>query len=163
MVNEKLKINLLDTSVLVKLFVTEKNSDKVTKYLHEQTIWWATNACIIETLGVLKAKNNRKEISEDEYFEHVDELMAHLRNETLLVLDTNISKRSNYMRAEALSSKYKIDVIDAYQLVEMQNYIAEQGYDDDGDADIQARPVLLTADKGLCKAAKSEKLHVQMF
>ncbi len=148
-----IRTHYLDTSVIVKLLIDEDGSSTVRTYLGRHATLVTTSVCFAETLGVLKAKFLRGLLSEEQYLAACEELMAYLRNETLEIDDVGISQRRTFDEVEHLAKKYSLDISDAYQLVTLRRglYSPLEG---------DSRPILVTADEALAKAAKSEGLRV---
>lgn len=147
-----IRTHYLDTSAIVKLLVDEDGSAVVRAYLGSHATLATTSVCLAETLGVLKLKFRRKLLSEEQYLAASEELLAHVRNETLEIDDIGISERSTFDEMESLIKRYSLDVADAYQLVTLTRGLYSRL---EGDS----RPILVTADEALAKAAKSEGLR----
>ena len=139
----------LDASALVKLLVDEDGSTAVRTYLKSHATRLVTSLCFAESLGALKAKHTRKLLSTNQYLSACEELMAHLRNETLVVEDIGISQRETYDEVEHYAKKHSLDISDAFQLVTLRRGLLSS-------LEGASRPILVTADEALAKAAKSE-------
>lgn len=151
------KTHYLDTSVIVKLLVKEIGSDKIRSYLRKQTTFYTTSLCFAETLGVLKGmymgKPRKERISEKEYLDACDELMARVHGESICIDEkTEIATPETYREVEALVKKYNLDIADAFQIVALKKGIFSifRG---------EAKPILITADGKLAKAANNEGLR----
>jgi len=147
-----IRTHYLDTSVIVKLLVDEDGSATIRTYLGRHATFATTSVCFAETLGVLKAKLVRKLLTEEQYLSACEELMAFLRHGKIEIDDVGISQRRTFDEVEQLTKKYSIDLSDAYQLVTLKRglYSPLEG---------DSRPILVTADEDLAKAAKSEGLR----
>jgi len=55
-----IRIHMLDTSALIKLFLEEDGSDVLRKYYNVHSVFWTTALCFAETLGVLKREYVKK-------------------------------------------------------------------------------------------------------
>lgn len=150
---ETIRTHLIDASALVKLLVAEQHSSVVREYFNAHTVFLTTSICFAETLGVLKAKNNRKEVTVDEYLTAASELMAYLRGGNIQIDDFAISDMKNADMAEDFVTKYGVDLADAYQLVTLK-----EGFLSCMEGD--ASPIFITADKKLANAARAESLLV---
>jgi predicted nucleic acid-binding protein len=150
-----IRTHYLDTSALVRLLVKEECSAALLTYIGPHATRFVTSLCFAETLGVLKAKRFRKkdpELSAEQYLSACEELMAHVRNGTLEIEDIRISQKDTYDEVEHLASKYSLDTSDAFQLVTLKRGILSS-------LEGESRPILVTADENLAKAAKSEGLR----
>lgn len=151
-----IRTHYLDTSAIVKLLVQEDGSATVRAYLERHATLATTSVCFAETLGVLKLKYLRKLLSEELYFAACDELMAHLRNQTLELDDVGIAEWKTFREVEQIAKKHSLDIADAYQLVTLRRAINSPL---EGDS----KPILVTADEALAKAAKREGLRAWDF
>ena len=92
-------------------------------------------------------------MSEEEYLSSAYELLAFLSEGSIELEDININDSSVFSEVEALVQKYSIDVSDAFQIVSVKkNYFSQF----EGDS----KPILITADTALAKAARAESLRV---
>lgn len=146
-----IRTHYLDASAIVKLLIDEDGSATLRSYLDPHATRVTTSLCFAETLGVLKAKNLHKHISTELYLAACEELMAHLRGETLTIEDIGITERTVFDEVERLARAYTVDLSDAYQLLTVRCGILSYL---EGDS----RPILVTADKRLAAAARSEGL-----
>jgi predicted nucleic acid-binding protein len=147
----EIRTHYLDASAIVKLLVDDDRSAALRAYLGRHAVHSTTSLCFAEVLGVLK-RFRGKLLTEDEYFAACEDLMAHLRGNTLEIDDIGVSQRHTFDEAEQLAKKYSLDLIDAYQLVTLK-----QGLFSNLEGD--SKPILVTADEALAKAAKSEGLR----
>ena len=147
-----IRTHYLDASAIVKLLVREAGSAALCAYLDQHTAFSPTALCFAGTLGALKAKLLRNSLGQEEYLSACEELMAYFRNQTIEIDDIGISQRRTFDEVEYLSKKYSLDVSDSYQLVTLQRglYSPLQG---------DSKPILVTADEALAKAARSEGLR----
>ena len=170
------RTHLLDATALVKLVVDEDKSDRVRKYYRSQSVFWTTSVCFSEALGVLKRKwlNKSKQpkckmiswfqfsrkqnkfaidaISTENYYCASEELVALLRNDSISLEEVPFTDRSIYDETETLSKKYKLDIIDAFQLVTLLRGFPSKMIGG-------SKTIFITADRKLAKAAKSEGLR----
>src|SRR5215813_3953019 len=151
-------IHYLDASVLVKLVVEEDGSNVVEEYMRRNytAAFKTTSLCFAEALGVLKSKyvNRRRtdHIDEDTYLTAADELRAYVKNDPIELVDVGINDSAVFSEVEEIARRYSLDVSDAYQIVTIRK--------DHFSRFPKARPILITADTGLAKAARAEKLRV---
>lgn len=148
-----IRTHYLDTSAIVKLLVIEDGSLALRNYINEYAVLYTTSLCFAETLGALKAKYVRNLLSEEEYLATCEELIAHVRNQTLEIDDIGISQRSTFDEAEHFAKKYSLDIADAYQLVTLRQGALST-------LEGESRPILVTADEALAKAARAESMRV---
>ncbi len=147
------RVHYLDASVLVKLIVTESSTDTIKKYMKAEhtSTFYATSLCFAETLGVLKSKYLRKQIDQETYFTAGDVLSAYISGDIELV-DVDISDSAIFMEVEDIARRNGLDIVDAYQIVTIKkDYFSRLPH---------SRPILVTADSGLAKAAGKEGLRV---
>ena len=140
------KVNFIDTSALVKGLVKEPGSELIQKLIEEGPPLYTTELCVGETLGVLKSKFLRSELSKDGYFATVFYFTSLLRSTSLNVKSVPITDQNIFFEAEELGKKHDIDMADALQIVNLQHFGLESR--------------LITADQGLAAAAKSVGLDV---
>jgi predicted nucleic acid-binding protein len=175
-----IRTHLLDSSALVKLLVKEDKSDLIRSYFDTHSVFWTTSFCFAETLGVLKRKWLTKSqktsgqsgsqgllaclrtkahggsISQDQYLSASEELAALVRNESISIEEVQFTQRSVFDQAEDLAKKYGIDLVDSFQLVTLMIGFPSAMPE-------ESRTILITADKGLAKAARSEGLRSWYF
>jgi predicted nucleic acid-binding protein len=142
-------INYLDASAIVKILVKEIHSDTLKKYFANNSNFYTTSFCFFETLGVLKTKHLRNDISEEEYLAGCDYLMAMVDDKRIEVEEPKITFFDIFRKTEKLVEKYKIDLADAFQIVTLKE-----------GAFSEMNPRLITADNNLAKSAKAEGLEV---
>ena len=147
-----IRTHYLDASALVKLFIDEDGSAAVRSYLGPHATRVTTSLCFAETLGVLKAKHVHRHISTEEYLAACEDLMAHLRGQTLTIEDIGITERIVFDEMERIAKAHALDLSDACQLLTLRQGALSHL---EGDS----RPILITADKRLAAAARSEGLR----
>ncbi|MCK5214257.1 MAG: hypothetical protein KAR05_02755 [Candidatus Omnitrophica bacterium] len=100
----------------------------------------------------MKAKFGRKQISENIYLSASYTLLAFIRGGFIKIEDVDIKKAVVFDDIENLVKKHSLDIVDALQI-----YTLTKGkfkdYDD------ESKPVLITSDISLEKAAKKEGLR----
>lgn len=155
-------IHYMDASALIKYFYDEENSDIIRSYVHDciyarksfEIVFRTTSFCFGETLGFFKTKVRRKEISKEEYsiiaMKVIDGISGLFEIE-----EPSLSNASNYsIHVSSLIKKYGLDVSDAFQLVAIKSIEAALNQFSGG-----IRVILITADKGLARAAKEEGIR----
>jgi predicted nucleic acid-binding protein len=148
-----LRPNYFDASAMVKLVVEEEFSDRVRSYAFAPSQSWrlCTSYCLVEALNVLKAKANREELSNRAYIAGSRRLVSLVKTETVRLVQTNFSFFDSFADAERQVRSYKIDFLDAFQLISINtswSYLAPP-----------SRPLLITADCKLAQAAEMEGIH----
>jgi len=103
---------------------------------------------------VLKRKRfcDKVPISDEEYFSACDQLLgwAHKKIE---IEDIEMKDRMVFSEVEKVARKYNIDVSDAFQIVSVKgNYFSRFKSD--------SKPILITGDGPLAKAAEMEEIRV---
>lgn len=147
-----IRTHYLDASAIVKLLVDEEGSDSLRAYCGVHSNFYATSVCFVETLGVLKAKARRQQLTQEEYLAACEDLIARLRDGTLEIEDIGISQRQVFDEVEQLAKKQSLDISDAYQLVTLNRGALSR-------LKTGVQPILITADGGLACAARSEGLR----
>ena len=152
-----IRIHYLDASAIVKLFIEEEGRNALRTYFGKESSFFTTSLCFAEALGVLKVKRYyKKEISDEEYFCACDILLAFAADQTIEVEDIELKDRLVFVEVENLVKKYNwsIDVSDAFQIVSVKrNYFSRFDESD-------SKPILITGDQALAKAARKENIRV---
>ncbi|MBW2053781.1 MAG: type II toxin-antitoxin system VapC family toxin [Deltaproteobacteria bacterium] len=145
----------LDTSAIVKLFEDEEGSKEVRQYFWNpnHSVFYTTFLCLGETLGVLKRKFVKQEISQDKYLESCDDLMSQIRDESICIDEISIVDRNIYSEVDTIADTYSLDIADAFQIITLKRGALSR-------LSVDLMPLLITADEALCKAARGEKLRV---
>lgn len=147
-----IRTHYLDASAIIKLLIDEDGSAAVHSYLDSHATRVTTPLCFAETLGVLKAKQVHGHISREQYLAACEELMAHIRGQTITIEDVGFTERAMFDEVEILCQKHALDLSDACQLLTLRS---GQLSSLEGDS----RPILVTADKKLAAAARNEGLR----
>jgi len=138
------KANYLDASAAVKLVIAERGSDHLNAYFANRSGFFITSFCLFEALSVLKRKMCKEEISRKQYFD-----ACYLRIDD----EPKVDSLQKFERAEKLAKLHRLDLSDALQLVGVKHgkfcKLAKE-----------SKTVLITADRSLAKAAKTEGLRV---
>lgn len=149
------KIYYYDASVLVKLFLNEDGSNVVRQHRRNpehKLPFYTTSLCFAETLVVLKMKYVRKEITQEQYLDAGDYLISCIREEDIQIANIDITDEKIFEEVEEIVSHHNIDISDAFQIVTIkQDYSSKE---------LQMPAILITADRGLAKAARAEDLQV---
>ncbi len=152
---ELARIHYLDASAIVKLLIPEEGSESLRKYFKKQDGFCMTSLCFVEALMVLKRKHfyDKTPISNDDYLCACDQLFAYAKGNRIRIEDVEIEDRTVFIKVEELARKYNIDISDAFQIVSLKrNYFNRREF--------LSKPILITGDKPLAKAARMEKIDV---
>jgi predicted nucleic acid-binding protein len=152
------RIHYLDASALVKLVADDPDEapgrDIFRKYYWEHPAsLYATSFCFAEALSAFKGRYLRKKITEGQYIEYVLAFVRQTRGANLRI-DDEISILAPVVATEVkrLIRAHKIDFIDCLQIVTIMHGQFKM---------IAAHSkILITADRGLAKAARSEGARV---
>ena len=137
----------------VKLVCEEDRASTVWSYCRDEAPVWITNLCFYETLGVLKAKFDRKELSQSQYLSAFSQVLALAGGNFVKVDDIPLQDDDLIIAVENLAKRYGLDMSDALQI-----YSVKAGQFRGGAG--PSRTVLATADETLGKAAEREGLRV---
>lgn len=154
MPSRAVKARYLDASAIVKIYTDEDGSSKVRELFYSAVSFCSTSLCVIEALGILKGKwLSRNEITDAEYFEKTKQLVISAWGNIIEVDDINIFSPEGQRATEAIAKKHSLDLSDALQLqtILQGRYSRLSG---------ESSSILITADKGLCDAARSEGIRV---
>lgn len=148
-----IRTHYLDASAIVMLLIREADSDKIHNYFRQYSNFRTTSLCFAEALGVLKAKRfwRTPKITQNEYLQACNLLMAYVRNETISIEEVPTNQRSVFEEVEDLVKKYSVDLSDAFQI-----YTLKKGFFSPLEGD--SAPWLITGDSTLATAAKTEGL-----
>ncbi len=158
-----IKIHYLDASAAVKLLETEEGSEALIEYMKDPDNFanlFMTSFCVAETLGVLKRKFYWKWMKQDDekaqekYLAACDLFIAMLRNKEIEVHNIPIEDLEIYSEVERLAKLYRLDMVDAFQLVTLTHGLVAPLRGS------QSECILVVADEPLAKAARKEGLHV---
>ena len=144
----------LDTSALVKIFIEEEGSAEIKKVFKDfhQNIFYTTEFCVYEYYNVLKRKYLHNQlIDEETYLRSIFILSTYLKLGTIRYNDTKDSFESIFLQTRKIVKKYSLDYSDAIQFVLIQKGLLETLAG-------ESRPVLITSDKGMIRAAELENI-----
>jgi predicted nucleic acid-binding protein len=148
-----MRASYLDASAAVKLVIPEKGSNHLLAYFANRSGFHITPLCLAESLGVLKRKMLKCDLSRDEYFAACSTLLARVRSTRIDLDGVEMTDVGIFTKAEALARVHDLDLSDALQIISVK-----QGKFHKFSGPSQT--VLITADKGLEKAAAEEGLKV---
>jgi len=151
------KAHYLDASALVKLADNSEEErpgrEVLRKYYNNHTSMYATSYSITETLSVFKRKSQRRKITEEQYIKSVQDFIRFSVGWKLQVDEVPILRPIVLSEAERLIKKHKIDFLDCFQIVTILH----------GRFHVlgpKSKSILITADRGLAKAARAEGARV---
>ena len=149
----KLRPNYFDASAMVKLVIDEEFSDRVRSYAFQPTQSWrlCTSYCFVEAINVLKAKSNRKEISNRSYMAGSRRLARLITTGQVRLVETDFSFLDSFVSAERLVRLHGIDFLDAFQLISINNSWSNLAP--------PHRPLFITADSKLAQSAEKEGIQ----
>ena len=146
----------VDTSIAVKLVVTEDQSDRLRDYFIKN---WSyhfhiTEFAFYETLSVLKRKLKKKEIDEKGYHACAFQLAAYIKDDLLQIdSDFRLDNFKVLYEVGEFVDKYSLDYSDALQIYTVL-YGQWRG------KHAECMTIFVTADNDLAEAAKHEGLRV---
>ena len=148
------RANCFDASALVKNYVEEEGSNIIREYWNSEPTRYTTLFCYFEALSVLKVKwKYKKEITEDEYHKACESLTFWFAHVSKTIRDLDFTSYTTYFAARDIAKKYSLDLSDAFQILSVK-----EGYFSPLTRD--SKTILVTADKELAEAAKSEGIRV---
>lgn len=162
---EAVRVCYLDASALIKLFVDEDGSKILRDYFNKHANFCTTSLCFIEALGVFKGKyfNKTEDEKYTEYLKKCRDLVIGGWGGKIEIEEVRITKDDSwderlkqldfFKEAERLVEKYKIDFVDALQLLTILR--GKYSFFIEG-----SKSILITADKDLAKAAIEENVRV---
>ena len=147
------KHRYLDASALVKVVIDEGDHEPVRSFFIANTNLGATSLCVMEALGVLKAKWTYSRITEDTYFKASRQLVQYASGKKIEVEDIGLFSFQGLDAVQARAKKHGLDLSDALQLETiLRGKYAHLGPN--------SASVLITADAGLASAAAAEGVRV---
>ncbi len=152
------KPHYLDASALVKLVADDSDEgpgrDVLRNYYWRHTASvYATSYCITETFSAFKRKLERGRISQAQYLKYLQDFRVkivgcNLRQDEVPILSPIVSTET-----ERLIRRYNLDFVDCFQIVTLRH----------GKYRVlgpNSQSILITADRDLAKAARSEGAKV---
>lgn len=149
----------LDASAIVKLVSNEAGSDNLKRLFNSSALFCTTRLSIAEAYGVLKRKWCNKQSTDKGYLNRMYLLNSYMGHRIKFV-EGSLETKNDFNEAEELFKKYSkesrnksIDLSDALQIVAMKNNFFSKMRG-------ESKPVLVTADESLERAAREEGLKV---
>ena len=153
------KWHYLDASAMVKLVFDEGDCQPLLNFFRTNSSYCATLMCVTEALSVLKGKWAGKKMSMEQYVESTYELVIYTQrrenqyDSKIVIDDADILNPGVYDEVRGIVEKHNLDLSDALQLHSILR--GKFAHLIGGSAS-----VLITADKGLAKAATVEGVRV---
>ena len=149
---EYFNANYLDAGAAVKLVLEERGSDNLKTYFNNRA-GLITNLCLAEALGVLKRKMLKGQLSEKHYLDSCYHLLTYVRANRIQIEDIPISSLDVFAKVEDIVRRHKLDFSDSLQLVSVKHGRFSK-------LARSSKTLLITADRDLASAAKTEGLRV---
>jgi len=136
-------IYFTDASALIKLFIEEKGSTELRRFVSQCGVIYTTALCFGEALGVMKRKRFfEKSLSQDQYISASNNLRAHISSNIIKFVEGgDLTNRDIFFEAADLSDMHEIDLSDALQIVLVSRSKI-------------VGATLISADKGLVEASR---------
>ncbi len=146
---EPSKAYLWDASAILRIIFKDGQGHKEAEAVYHslKSLNYIAEHSVYEILGVIKRKWNHKEIVDDAYFRCI--LFTYQTRREFKVKDLELDDSNLLIEARKIVIRYKIDIIDAYMILEIKKGSISFFGGDSG-------PFLLTADNELYQAALSE-------
>lgn len=152
-----IKVHYFDASALVKLVADDPDEEPgrgILRRYHREHAHpgYTVSFCVAEALGALKLKFLRQKISETEYLKYVKDLIRVVGN-TFQTDELEILAPIAGSEFERLVTKHRLDFVDCFQIATLKHgkYRIFEG---------PSKSILITADRNLAKAARSEGARV---
>ena len=149
------RADFFDASALVRVFTEEPGSDRVRPYFDGRPTKYTTPFCFYETLSALKGKWRHKGLlTATQYLDAAFRLTAWYGATTRTgINDLNFADPITFNRARGIVERTSLDLSDAFQILSVKyGYFSPLIRD--------SATVLVTADRALAEAARSEGLKV---
>lgn len=145
--------HFLDTSAFLKLLLPDLNepgTENLLNFRRQRSLFFVYSFCLAETLARLK--RGRKK-SRSGYSLALNRLQNQLRHRSIRVIDTASFDEEKFEHTLELIERHNLDFVDAMQITEVLTgrFSRLRG---------KSRSLLITADKGLANAARSEGVQV---
>ena len=147
------RANFFDASALLKVFARESDSAAVRDYWNSRSPTKYTSPfCFYEALTGLKVLwMYRKTLTEAQYHQAAEKLVVWFAASERYNKDLDLHDRAVLRNARELAERYSLDLSDAFQIL----CVKEGRY---SRLINQSQTILVTADKDLANAARSEGL-----
>ncbi len=151
------KAHYLDASALVKLVADDPDEEPgraaLLEYYRYHPSKYATSYSVTETFSAFKMKFVRGRISESQYVKYVQDFIQTVIGANLQIDEVSILSPAVASEAVRLIQTHKIDFLDCFQIVTiLQGRFRALSS--------ESKSILITADRGLAKAARAEGARV---
>ena len=147
----------LDACAAVMLVLEERGLEharvNLLKCFNPAGSFFITSFCFFEALGVLKRKMLKRQIVYDHYVKCCYMLLNYRETSRFRLHEPKISTFQPFRSAKTLGEKYSVDLSDALQIVDLAHGEFSHYVQD-------SKPLLITVDGDLEKAARTEGLRV---
>lgn len=148
------RADFFDASALVKVYSKEPRSDIVSAYFNSRATKYTSPFCFYEALNILKSNwLFRSQMSRDEYLNAAFGLTMWYAAATKRINDLDFTNPMTFQAAQLLVKRTGIDLSDAFQILSVKEGYFSHLIND-------SKTVLVTADKSLAVAARTEGLCV---
>jgi predicted nucleic acid-binding protein len=139
---------LFDATALVKLVVDEQGSRAIRQLCSTPEVIRTTWLCLAEAYGVVKRHWQKEKWTAERYCGKIFDLQHYVQRRIKLEGSINLSQR-DFRETERIHGQYRIDFSDALLVVVLRSglYAHLTG---------NSKPVLVTSDKNLFRAARAE-------
>ena len=148
-----------DASVASKIFTREKGWEEaeLSVLQNHNHICWITEFVFYEILGVIKTKWKREKRSSAYYNQAINKFFSWIEGK-LFQLDSEFSvqQSAHFLRLREMATQYGIDYSDGLQIISVK-------YGQYKNFAHESRPIFVSADKDLLKAAVEHGLRTWHF
>ena len=147
-----LRADFFDASALIKIYCDEPCSGIVRQYFNLRTTNYTTPICSYEAMNILKGKWKHKgQLTHDQYVDAAYSLTAWYGASSTQIKDLDFIDPLTFFNAKEIAHRSKLDVSDAFQVLSVKSGFFSSFAN-------KFKTVLVTADKELADAARSEGL-----
>ena len=152
--SDAVRANCFDASALLKLYVQEDGSDILRAYWNREPTKFTTSLCFYEALTLLKVCHfYRGRIGSAEYKKATLDLCAWYGAVSKKIPEPNFLSPEVFSAAQRTAETHGLDLSDAFQIHSVKEGFFSKMSED-------SKTILVTADRGLAKAARAEGLRV---